>query len=178
MSVSILNRNWFLWAHHDIWEQHRFCVQPSAGCPGQPTSLRGTVPPTIWPLMHLPRGHPSPAQCPHGVVGCENQNAWVSGPLGNVPFLPGSPKAGESWVGWSQLLSSPGSPRDSGHCSGSNCFFLLPPSWALCMLMVQSPVSTGLEWYFFSVSTSVRLTETFRGRSRCIYFSSIILLIN
>lgn len=72
----------------------------------------------------------------------------------------------------------PGPPRDSGHCGCSNYFCVLPPSRALCMLMVRALVSAGLEWYFFSVSTSVRLTETFRGRSRCIYFSSIILLIN
>lgn len=145
-----------------------------------------------WPAR-IPTGHsvanyfpadassprpPQPGSVPHGVLGCEIPNAWVSGPLSCLTFPPDAPKAGRSWVGWPQLLSSSGSPRDSGHCGCSNCFFIRPPSWALCMLMVQSPVSAGLEWYFFSVSTSVRLTETFRGRSRCIYFSSIILLIN
>ena len=34
------------------------------------------------------------------------------------------------------------------------------------MLMVRGRVSAGLDWYFFSISTSVRLTETFRGKKQ------------
>lgn len=143
-------------------------------------------PPTrSWPLLASDASSPRPSQCslvPHvtlrlGLHG-GNQNAWVSGLLCSFPVLPNASITDSSRAEGPHLLSSPGPPRDSGHRSCCNYFFILPPSRVVCMLMVWSPVSTGLEWYFFSVSTSVRLTETFRGRSRCIYFSSIILLIN
>lgn len=65
----------------EILEKHIYSVSGS----GQPAPALATVPSNwvlapVWPLKHLPQGHPSAAWCsvtlglgPHW----ENQNAWA-----------------------------------------------------------------------------------------------------
>ena len=113
-----------------------------------------------WGLCAL---HPSPARCPTWPWAVKTRMLGSPAPS----LTPHPTPAGQAGAGQDGLrCSAARPPRDSRHHGRCNCFPVLPPSRTLCMLMVRGRVSAGLDWYFFSISTSVRLTETFRGKKQ------------
>lgn len=163
-------------AKENIGEQPRVGAQTCAGCPGPSASPLAPVTST-WalrpagPLVRLPRGHPAQL-CACVAPGCANQNV-------GVPLAPSFMPARPGIAGGERLDCRRGSaarpPRDSSLAAliafPASCSDALHADGGARALLGPSGI-------FFSVSTRVRLPGTFRARSRWIYFSSIILLIN
>lgn len=107
---------------------------------------------TLWnsrSARHSTRAHwGSVAAFPHPTPVPAGQK-----PSASAPGLPSI--TGGNWAEGPQLLSCRRPPRDSGHHGYSNCFFALA-SFPGCLHADRvGLVSTGLQWYFFSVPTSV-----------------------